>query len=390
MDYKPRPSKLCAGCKNIRYCSRAHQKLDWAVHKHVCKQFRKLEPRPSPEMVRVIYLPVDKTEPEFKYVLDGKKTSQNIPDCAIEFDLTQPFNTWIQCCARGCHDDFEEGIIHVKDCYGIYVFTHELSNITRRDTRTDRCINQFTAGEIAHWAGPVLAFGRHSVGSKCRDLDTTDFKVIFDKICRLERFKTSRTIQGVRVNCDGHMKKHNQPRFERETVRVDANTREPHRPEELPRLVFGQGLRIGQLLTEENVDARNPTVSLLDIACGDGEKPWGYYRRQKCGNCVVIREDGKPLTVQDLKTFCDWIDKDLRKRFNAARKISTQARKMIDTEPSYPKIEKAQNDVLDNITLQSFWEFSKGSMEDASTDEEMPDDIDDARKDGDDEDGDNI
>lgn len=388
INYKPRPSKLCAGCRNIRYCSRAHQKLDWSVHKHVCKQFRKLEPPPSPELIRVIYLPVDKTEPEFRYVSVGTKTSQDVPDCASEFDLDQPLNTWRQRCTRGCRDDFEEGILHVQECYGIYVFTHEDTKITTRDTRPNRCIEQLTNGEIAQWRGPVLAFGRRTSGSNCRDLDTTDFKVIVDQICRSVRFKDSNIIRGVRINCDGHVKVNKQPQFEAGAIRVRASM--PENKLDLPRLVFGYSLRILLLQTENNLDARNPMASLLNLACGNGGKPWGYYKRQKWGDCFVMREDGKPLAVEDLKAFCNWVDKDVRKRFNTARKITTQAMKMINTGDPWPKIEQARNEVLDMITLQRFCDFSRSGMVNDLTDAEMPNDNDEGMEDDNDKKGDSV
>ncbi|KAG9694012.1 hypothetical protein KCU95_g6077, partial [Aureobasidium melanogenum] len=219
-------------------------------------------------------------------------------------------------------------------------------------------------------------------------MDTTDFKVIIDHICHSVRFKNSNIIQGVRINCDGHMKKNKQPQFEHGAIRVRANM--PEVKQDLPRLVFGQNLRLLRLETEDNLDARNPMASLLGIACGNDVRAWGYYKRQKWGNCFVIREDGKPLAVEDLKAFCNWIDKDVRKRFNVARRIDSQAMKMIDTEPAWPKIKKARNNVLDKITLQSFLEFSGSRMNDDLTDKEMPDGNDEGMEDGDNEDGDNV
>ena len=31
-------ASLCSGCKSVRYCSKAHQKLHWNEHKLVCNQ----------------------------------------------------------------------------------------------------------------------------------------------------------------------------------------------------------------------------------------------------------------------------------------------------------------------------------------------------------------
>lgn len=37
------PSKICSGCKQVRYCSAECQKKAWAEHKIICKRFPTLE-----------------------------------------------------------------------------------------------------------------------------------------------------------------------------------------------------------------------------------------------------------------------------------------------------------------------------------------------------------
>ncbi|KAI4730648.1 hypothetical protein E4T49_01676 [Aureobasidium sp. EXF-10728] len=302
-DYKPRPSKLCSGCKNIRYYSRAHQKLDWPVHSTVCKQFRQLEARPVPDM-------------------------------------------------------------------------------------PNKCIEHLTNGEISDWNGPVLAFSRHYFPSEAikgtataprtlRDMDTTTLNFIMKKIRRLVPPNSFNVIHGVRVSCDGHIKKYNTPQFKPEMIKrfmipgLSNKISEPH----LTRLVLGDGLLVHGLYTEKGLDNRNPMASLLGIRCANDGAAWGYYKRQKWGNCFVMRADGKPLTVDYLKTLCRWIDKDLRKLFNATRRVESRERE----NPAYSPEEflKARGDVTNKISLQRLLEFSKGSLEEDTVDEEVPEPEDD-------------
>lgn len=322
-------------------------------------------------MIRVLYLPVDKTEPEFTWLPVETKRGRQVPKCEVDFDLTQRRDTWSECCARGCRES-GDGTYHAEDCYSIHAFTHQDSHITTRDARPNRCIEQLTDGEIAHWRGPVFAFGSRSLGSGCKDLDTTAFKIIVDRICRSERLKDSKVIQGVRINCDGYVKKYKQPQFERGTIRMHANMHgEVLWKEDLPRLVFGHGLSVYRVRTEEDLDARNPVASLLGIPCAKDVRAWGYYKRQKWGNCLVIRDDGKPLEPNDVEVFCRWIDKDLRKQFNAARKIDFQVRKT--GQYTWEDVKKAIDDVQDKITMQRFLKFRNARVEEDSTDEEMHD-----------------
>ncbi|KAI5205899.1 hypothetical protein E4T38_04100 [Aureobasidium subglaciale] len=78
-------SKLCSGCKNIRYCSHAHQKDDWDIHFNVCKQFVELGEHPSPRMRRVLYFRTKTTaKPEFQWLPLRSGTGYEQPDWESE------------------------------------------------------------------------------------------------------------------------------------------------------------------------------------------------------------------------------------------------------------------------------------------------------------------
>ncbi|KAG9554452.1 hypothetical protein KCU71_g13167, partial [Aureobasidium melanogenum] len=320
--------------------------------------------------------------PEFRWrpveTKDGLEVPHfDFPDCSF-------YSRWL--CARGCRESFD-GTEHVKACYKIYVYHRKDPLGATTVGQYNKCIEYLTNGEVKHWKGSVLAFGRQQLAPEaCKDIDTTSLNSVADSIRHSVRFKDSSTIRGVRINCDGHMKKHKLPQFQPGTIDVDNIGRHTHTntiywEKDLPKLVLGQGLEITGLYTAENLDARNPMASLLSIPCATKADAWGYYRRHKWGNCLITRTDGKPLEVSYLRAFCRWIDQDLRGRFSAVRTKTSRGRK----NPKYGEneIEGARNNVIDKISLQRFLDFSKGLVRIDAISERMPNHLEEV----DDEDG---
>lgn len=60
-------TKLCTGCKDVRYCGAECQKKDWKIHKHLCKSVANFADRPKEGMRRVVYFPPDSDKPLLKW-----------------------------------------------------------------------------------------------------------------------------------------------------------------------------------------------------------------------------------------------------------------------------------------------------------------------------------
>ncbi len=64
---QPAPVK-CVQCKSTWYCSRECQRIDWTIHKHLCRKFKDFQTRPEPNLVRAIYFPEDDKDPRFVWL----------------------------------------------------------------------------------------------------------------------------------------------------------------------------------------------------------------------------------------------------------------------------------------------------------------------------------
>ena len=68
-------SKICGGCRNIRYCSVGCQVKDRPLHKLLCKTFNDFKDRPSTNLVRAVFFPANGDSPRFIWLEDeGYKT----------------------------------------------------------------------------------------------------------------------------------------------------------------------------------------------------------------------------------------------------------------------------------------------------------------------------
>lgn len=84
-------TKLCVICKNISYCSPECQQADWASHKSLCKDFKEFtEPRPSPDMRRVVVILPGEPKPRFMWApvtTDHDGSKRVYPGTFLDYSL---------------------------------------------------------------------------------------------------------------------------------------------------------------------------------------------------------------------------------------------------------------------------------------------------------------
>ncbi|CAD0030985.1 unnamed protein product [Aureobasidium pullulans] len=388
--YKSHATKSCSGCNDIHYCSRTHQKDDWKIHRLICKKLGEAGERPSSNMRRVLFFPVDGTQPEFRWapVEVRDQNGRNRPgECPIweGTDLYADAEEHIYGCNPSCNDGTL--FYHISSCHNIVI-----SALGKRDPENaavNKCVEQLTGGKVTHIKGDAIAFGvsnyNHTQNttqdppSQCIDMSTASLTLIKSFLVR--NVASRQNIRGVRINCIGHIKLQNTLPFESVVIRSSkAQSRSSVANFHITRLL-GLDLVGWQTTTEDGLDDRNPMASLLDITCSkrelvNGSLRWGYYRKQRWGNIVVMRSDGEPLGPEFMQALCTWIDKRIRPCFNKARAQIQLEKKRGDTtfeedQARAARIEDIQDRTNAKITKEEFLEYHKGRLDD-ETDDEMP------------------
>lgn len=381
LHYHPRPAKTCFGCKNIRYCSRTHQKEDWPVHSTVCKQFAKLGDCPSPNMIRAIYFPADDTEPEFKWVPNKVARKDYGWHEAPEWEGKDPYGSYntrhlVLRCDKECR-----GRYHKEGCYNIWIKTLKDDEANEFEWAND-CVKELTEDLNTTWKGPILAYGteQHDYHPfdrvKAIDLDTTDLKVL--ALAFFRGGSREHRVKAVQINCVGHMKRYKAPELEskvvdwRQFTMADAHC-------QIPKMI-GLPLALHDTKTDDGLDTHNVKASLLKMECSLQSVRWGHYSRKKLGNMIVVHDHGKHIEPHTVQALCAWIDKGLRPFFNLARKLNRNDLKLIKhNEPQREQIgaqiSGRHDKMIEKISKDKYLEYHKGRMDDEdSTDEDMPDD----------------
>ncbi|KEQ97394.1 hypothetical protein AUEXF2481DRAFT_3211 [Aureobasidium subglaciale EXF-2481] len=137
-------------------------------------------------------------------------------------------------------------------------------------------------------------------------------------------------IPAVRINCDGLVDERIAPRFEA-TVVQSSDFLHGYDWERAAIMTEHTGVRLvatsgsvdqdvlHKRISRNRLNKSNSVLKLLSILCNTSEHRFGLYRRSKdTGNVIVTRVDRQPLTVNYLRTLCDWIEAKLRPMFQKA------------------------------------------------------------------------
>ncbi|KAG9846332.1 hypothetical protein KCU98_g6698, partial [Aureobasidium melanogenum] len=385
----PRPGKLCSGCKNIRYCSHAHQKQDWEMHYTVCKQFSELGDRPSPDMRRVIYFDARfGKHPQFKWLPLKFGEDFEEPDFQSENLLGSGDLTWTRI-------DFKKNSVNDKELRHT-IFLMVVDNYHQSGAEFNESVYYLTKGATTTLMGPIIAYGALEPDfddedtdefeiDKCTDLDTTDLKAIVNYLQGKQNPGRENIV--VKLNCNGRIQK---PLIEQiklinfdpcpffSGVKLHFSTLSKFLG--IPLLLFATS-------TESGIDVTNLAADLLMIPCEKSAKNWGKVMsewRESEGNMVVMRRDGRFLDYMYLRLIIIWIKNDLVPLFDAARgECQVEVNKAKDDKnysgEAVRKIRETREKMtFDHITMNRFEDYTgeipEGIQEYIATDDEMPHD----------------
>jgi hypothetical protein len=373
----PRPGKLCPGCNDIYYCCRSHQKDDWPIHKLVCKKIAVYEKRPYPGKILTLYLPVNRSEPEFRRLsFDRKWPLWNGNSLFLPRKLQLDGCSSTCPCKQNTHDSRSTfSSAHNPLCRHIYISAPEQNDnpfMPDKDLDVNRCIETLT-GDTS-WTGPVIAFAKNPKEESI-DMRTPALR---------KTLSAFRDVVGVRINCDGVVKAQHAPRFEAVTINsYDLRGAIDHYLWTHPRdqrnaSFFTQYTGIVLQDKRESykgnpshsgLDTRNSISRLMSIPCEISKQSFGYYSRPSdTGNVIVVREDRETLGVEYMEILCDWVSTNLLPLFRQARSECAliERREPSVTARTSQKRTVGQN-VLRCITKQNLIAYSRGRLRDVDT-----------------------
>jgi hypothetical protein len=179
-------AKFCSLCHSISYCSTECQKLDWPLHKTICKTFTTLDSRPSPSHKLAILFPVDSKDPKLIWI----KCERHVDDddgIAWEMPVTQPILATENLDPR--YQDAREFKRITRSVLRGFNLSYTVQVICRETFLIDGstpnvCVRQTTRGQMTHdWRGPIVAMRQPGTAIDplfYEDIKAADLRVAID------------------------------------------------------------------------------------------------------------------------------------------------------------------------------------------------------------------
>ncbi|APA08862.1 predicted protein [Sclerotinia sclerotiorum 1980 UF-70] len=292
---------LCGSCKSITYCSAKCQKLDWPLHKVLCKAFASLRPRPSERHKLILYFPVDST-----YAKLGWFPCPEIPQAQGSDEETELlFRKQI---------NFEGDTINSS-------FIISCAGHLDGGSKLNQSIISVPDGPDLH--GPVIVFRKDRPGSPSIILDIAlaDFRVVIKLLKQLSSLpNNSRGNEAVKMNtkltqgvlfAPSRKKSYDaasipdyHPIYDKEPTSVTKQLGIPLIVEETTR-----GVDSDDQFDDDSLRTR--ICNALHIDIDPDSKTWGKTLpgwRRKIGHFLVARQDKRDITFDQLIDIVNLID----------------------------------------------------------------------------------
>ncbi|RDW84163.1 zinc finger MYND domain-containing protein [Aspergillus mulundensis] len=324
-------ARLCSRCHSASYCSQLCQRIDYPLHKMLCRDVAEEGPRPAGH-IRGIYFPVDGNKPEIIWVQikrtepgKGAQLKFLLPD-GTDFFSQLPYEVidenQVRCRQSGI--GYSRGLRNLKnEGYAIALFCKNETQYAPNSNKSfQACLT--TPESYSHpFRGPMIAV-RLIPKNWCDDMTLASFRDVIDHI---ERFRTkccAKSIQrlsfgtathprGVKISCNGERSRGDAP-----YVSVSAS--------KVPWISGSKGslsatsaklgiaIRLWKYpIPDYDLNRGNQDAAFLMKELDPKKETWGWapqYWDLSIGNVFALRDDGKDLSVREIEILCTFVTKD--------------------------------------------------------------------------------
>ena len=331
-------AKFCQGCHSASYCSKQCQAKDFPTHKLLCSKFKEYQDKPNEHMRRGIIFHEMEKPPQWVWVeFESKDGNQHvILEAYLNASSHSPtkvqyiFMEHNHSRRRALHDTL--AIMYCdKDVHG--------------DLGLNRSIHALGNGATASpWYGPIIVMKKLGLGTNHTaygDMELTDYRnavdsliydVLTDKSAvsggksNMQSLSSAGTVQGVRINCRGDIRVLGGKKY----IPVDVSVLDPIFVAEKPTSseLLGVPVRVRKIPPHPawkdsgvlNI-YENQVVTRLFRRMDPEDEGFGLAPMRwdlGFGSVLVVREDGKDITPQQVEALCYWNSEHIGQRFGDA------------------------------------------------------------------------
>jgi len=404
-------TQACGGCRVSHYCGKACQKLAWPIHKHLCKSYQQLPPRPTPKhkfqsYTRAILFDPAKPHPQFVWLeLQFRYPGYTHPEESSVKDFLDERTK----AKLGTHAVCGSGDWFVRNEIMDRQLNHTIEIRFRDEFKYDgsepntavMSIVDPSSKYLHGWRGPIIAFGtdrkyannqdgktgfdltpsdlRHVAdffnGHRYRESDTSPLHAEF-QIKRMARKAAVEQqvgkvgevlVSGVRVNCVGDVDVDKRPKYETFQIPASSSIFQQAATDvseriELPILVRRISGSVNKWSKRTDVPAGmigyvNHAGTFLNIGCQPERKnngpeyAWGNAPgewQNSVGAVMVVRQDKKPLLPDHVAVLAEYCQFHLSPIFEA----QSESERCDDKS-----LRLGKDHVLKEITKEKFEEY---------------------------------
>lgn len=328
----PKPStSTCSSCRELPYCSKQCQEIDWPIHNLVCKPFLKdftEDKRPSSistlvEYTRGIYFPETGDSPVFVWLPFCR---QQMSPTFADFGINDEDMVRIQSCFW---NKILDRVLDQKlTCFAHCTMVGNKLGVSQATPNNSMCKVDKELSE--YWKGPFFVYGTiGGVGGdsgtpRCHDLGLQDFRHVVDML-RVHHYEASphqklytieagEKVKGVRLNCVGDYRVSLRPMIDPKDVLKSVCDSEselntaiaeklgiPLIIRKVPHALPWRDRYFDLFPCPENrwAGMLDPETA-LDLTAPAGLSGEALLRHRlksskKIGSLIIVRQDGKPL-----------------------------------------------------------------------------------------------